>query len=292
MLKIVNLNNGEITTLNTEYNNKDAEYEWISDSKILVNYHNHWSIIDASGKVYAEASYEGKIHDAGWISSVEVKDLGDSVEGKIYYTQQILDDSFKPVCIKLFSMNVKTKEKSVLFENTKISIQTQKKGNTIIMDKYIDNKEISPGYFDRSFEALILNEKGETVKEVKMPKPENPIGFALSPDGSKAAYVELNNTKSSAKDTTLKNGFDNTKSPTEPTTLENAQVILSSNQNSLPDNTLKIIDTKTGEIKEILSCKGAQNLYWDSTGTKLYLNSGSQFSTNDKISTIVVDFDN
>lgn len=181
-IKILNLTNGEITDLKTEKINSDAEFIWISNNKILSNYFQDWKIIDISGKVYAEGSYNnGKYNDA-WISGTDIKDLGDSVEGKIYYSQW---ENGKEGT-KVLSMDVKSKEIKSIFYN-QYSLHAEKQGNTLLIDNYTNNGEKSPGVYNRTFGAYVIGENGEIKKDIKL--LEGCSKFILSPDGSKAAYA-------------------------------------------------------------------------------------------------------
>ncbi|MBZ9606999.1 hypothetical protein G9F73_004025 [Clostridium estertheticum] len=45
-VKLLNLSTGEITNVNTERLNSDAQFIWISKNKILANYFEKWAIID------------------------------------------------------------------------------------------------------------------------------------------------------------------------------------------------------------------------------------------------------
>jgi hypothetical protein len=230
-IKILNLSTGEVSKFNTEYNNHDVEYKWINNNKILANYHNKWSIIGIDSKVYAQGDYKKGEFDDAWISGTDIKDSGDTVEGKIYYTQW---ENGK-IGTTLLSIDVKTKEiKSILFN--KNSLHAEKQGKTIIMDNYTDNGEISPGVYNRSFGAYILDENGKILKDIKLPEC-NSGNFMLSPDGSKAAYAEGNAPKDASS--------------------------------------LKVIDTKTGEIKEVMKCSTISNICWDSSGTSLSFTSGN-----------------
>ncbi|EET88636.1 hypothetical protein CcarbDRAFT_0891 [Clostridium carboxidivorans P7] len=169
------------------------------------------------------------------------------------------------------------------------------------MDKFDNNGDAINGvYTNRTFGALILNESGKIIQNLKLPKGRISSGsftsdYILSPDGSKAAYIESNNE------------------------------INNNNNNEKSDVSVKVIDTKTGDIKEIvkassLNDKNEENDYitvkikdkdgnikekkikrvpcisnicWDSTGTALsftYGNSSDVINKNN-INTYVVTFD-
>ncbi|OAA90538.1 hypothetical protein [Clostridium ljungdahlii] len=304
-VKLLNLSTGQITDVNTEKLNSDAQFIWVSKDKILANYFNHWAVIDTTGKVYADGSYNGGEHDDAWISGVDdIKDLGSSVEGKFYYTQGKNGKEGVKVC----SMDVKTKEIKDIYTN-KYSLHADKKGKTIIMDNYNNNgKPVDGGavngivYVNRTFGALVMNESGKVLQDIKLPKGRISSGlptsdYILSPDGSKAAYVESNN--------------------------EISRQIGSDNKDL--DISIKVIDIKTGNIKEIVKAASLKdknqgnnyltikikdkngnikekkiarvpcisNICWDSTSTALSFTYGSSADpfNKDNINTYIVTFD-
>ncbi|WML33346.1 hypothetical protein [Clostridium sp. OS1-26] len=299
-VKLLNLSTGEITAVNTEKLNSDAEFIWVGNNKILANYFRKWAIIDTTGKVYADGSYKAGELDAAWISGTDdIKDLGNSVEGKFYYTQ---GENGKEG-VKLRTVDIKTKEINTIFSN-QYSLCADKKGKTIIIDNFNNNGEkSSDGVFvNRTFGALILNESGKTTQEIKLPKGITTKGslkseYILSPDGSKAAYIETAS-------------------------------CIGSNNNNNPDDSIKVIDTHSGAIKEIVKLSSLKdknapdnyaivkkakqdgsieerriivpqyfsNIRWDSTGTALSFTYGdSVFANNTStapINTYIVSFGN
>lgn len=301
-VKLLNLSTGEITTVNTEKLNSDAEFIWVSNNKILANYFRKWAIIDTTGKVYTDGSYKAGEMDNAWISGTDdIKDLGNSVEGKFYYTQH---ENGKEG-VKLCTVDVKTKEINTIFSN-QYSLHADKKGKTIIIDNFNNNGEASSDgvYVNRTFGALILNESGKTTQEIKLPKGRVTKGslksdYILSPDGSKAAYIE-----------------------------SASYIGSNNNNNNNPDDSIKVIDTHSGAIKEIVKLSSLKdknapdnyaivkkakqdgsieerriivpqyfsNIRWDSTGTALSFTCGdSVFANNTStapINTYIVSFDN
>lgn len=297
-VKLLNLSTGKITDLATEKINSDAQFIWVGNNKILVNYFNKWTIIDITGKVIEEASFNTNSATDSRISGVDdIKDLGTGLEGKIYYTQ---DEEGIEGC-KLLSMDIKTKEIKNIFSN-KQSLQADKKGSKIIMDNYDNNgdKNSEGKYVNRSFGAFILDESGKLLHNIKLPTGRVSANttltsitlgeqYILSPDGSKAVYVE---------------------------NLQNEE------NKSKPNDSIKVIDTKTGDIKEIIKAsaledKNAENDYeisqvkdengnvketkhynkhyisnicWDSTGKSLSFTYNHSVK-DDKIDTYVISFD-
>ena len=289
-IKLLNLSTGEITKVGTKISNCNAQFIWISKNKILVNYLQEWKIIDTTGKVYAKGSYNADKVDGAWISGVDdIKDLGTSVEGKFYYTQ----DKNGKEGVKICTVDVKTKEIKAIFSN-KYAGMADKKGKTIIIDNINNNGEISSDgvFLNRTFGALIMDESGKKLQDIKLPKGRCNNPYVLSPDGSKVAYVEF------------ANDIDTDHDPD-------------------PDPSIKIIDAKTGAIKEIVKSsslkdkdakidysifeskdkdgKGVQkkrplsraisNICWDSTSTALSFTYGNSSAGNSQINTYIVSLD-
>jgi len=275
-VKLLNLSTGEITNADTQKLNGNAEFIWVSNNKILINYLHKWEIIDTARKVYAKGSYNAGKFDGAWISGVDdIKDLGPSVEGKFYYTQ----DKNGKQGVKLCTVDVVTKKIKTIFSN-KNSLNADKKGKTIVIDNYINN-----------FGAIIMDETGKQLQDIKGRYTDD---YVLSPDGSKVAYIECTNSIS----TTPYLSHD-------------------------PDQYLKIINVKTGAVKEIVNSstlkdKGAKiyytilkltdkdgkevekkvpvrvgisNICWDSASSALSFTYGDSGAGNIKIDTYIVSLD-
>lgn len=288
-VKLLNLKTGEITDLVTEKLNSDAEFKWVSSNKIIANYFGNWEIIDTTGKVYAQDSYNASIKECPWLAGVDdIKDLGDSVEGKFYYTQDYTENKDGSIGIKIKTFDVKTKEIKPIY-SSKNSLHADKKGEIICMDNYYNNGDISADgiYENRTFGNLIIDTEGNLVKEIKLPKGIIASDYVLSPDGGKAVYVESD------------------------------RPIISSGV--APERVLKVIDTKTGIIKEIIKVSSLEdenrgnsslgtivkkdniyksstmsNICWNSTGTAVSFTYGDSLtdSNQDAVDTYIVSFDN
>jgi len=289
-VKLLNLSTGEVTNVNTEKLNSDAQFIWVSNNKILANYFQKWEIINTTGKVYAQGSYNAGKFDDAWISGVDdIKDLGTSVQGKFYYTQ----DKNGKEGVKLCTVDIKTTEIKTIFSN-QYSRTADKKGKTIIIDNFNNNGgQSSDGVFlNRTFGAIIMDESGKQLQDIHLPKGRYNNDYVLSPDGSKAAYVEFADHIGTTKAVS-------------------------------PDRSIKIIDAKTGAVKEIVNSstlkdKGAKidynifksidkngkvtekkipvivslsNICWDSTSSALSFTYGDSLSGNSQINTYIVSLD-
>lgn len=273
-LKVLNLFTGKVNTLIPDHSN--GEFKWISNDKVWASFFTGWQIIGVDGKVYASGDYDVTGNIGAWTVGQDIKDLGNTVEGTIYYTKE----ENKPVNISLKSMDIKTKEIKSLFYSTN-SLHASKQGTTIAMDHHIDHGEISPGIYNRTFETIILDSNGQIKRNIPTNNYTFSDNFILSPDGTKAAYIDQDN----SKNTTPNTAFD----------LNNIQ------------STLKIIDIKTGSSKEIIKCPYISNIIWSNSGNSLSFLSGRPFITekstdgkgtikisstrNENISSYVITFD-
>lgn len=265
-LKVLNLFTGQVTTLIPDHSN--GEFKWISNDKVWASFFTGWQIIGVDGKVYASGDYDVPGNVGAWTVGSDINDLGNTVEGKIYYTKE----EIKPTSISLKSMDIKTKEIKSLFHSDN-SLNAVKQGNTIVMDKFVDHGEISPGVYNRTFGEIILDSNGNVIRNIDSPYYSGPNNFILSPDGSKVAYIE----------------YDNAKKLTPPNNTDSNANKATTDANNVPC-TLKIIDIKTGATKEIIKCPYISNITWNDTGDSLSFTSGRPYivniSKNDKGMTI------
>ena len=280
-VKILNLKTAQISQLDTEKINSDAQFKWISNDKIIENYFDKWKIVDINGNIYASGSYQTTSKDQTvWLSGVDdLKDSGDAVEGKFYYSQDCTQYKNGPIGIKINSYDISSNKIKTIY-TSECSNSSEKKGKIITMDNYYNNGEASAnGVFEnRTFGSLIIDVEGNLIQEIKLPKGRISSNCVLSPDGSKAVYVEGD-------------------APINCTTKEQGIII-------------KYIDIKTGEINEIIktaSLKEAsldssnekmnqtfliKNICWNSTGTAVSFTYQSSLVDNNPINTYIINFDN
>ncbi|MDS0527789.1 hypothetical protein NNC19_19030 [Clostridium sp. SHJSY1] len=300
-IKVLNLSTGEITDIKTEKVNSFAEFKWVGNNKILENYcSGKWRIADISGKVYIEGNYNSDYSELVRIAGVDdIKDLGDNVEGRFYYTQDVNGTNGGRAETKICSIDIKTKVVKAIYTN-KNSLGGSKKGKTIVIDNFNDNGKAVDGVFlNRTFGEIIMDESGKIIRNIDLPKGIQNSEFILSPDGTKAAYLEYPNE--------IKPIGDSSKS----------------DNNGNTDICLKVIDIKTGDIKEIVKSsslkdendeveyrnikrpsldesekdgkiqvkKGIENICWSSKGKELSFTYGNSSKNNTKINSFIVSFD-
>lgn len=237
-LKVLNLFTGEVTTLIPDHSN--GQFKWISNDKVWASFFTGWQIIGVDGKIYASGDYPVKGNDAAWAVGCDINDLGNTIDGKIYYGI----DRVKPLNLSIESMDIKTKEKKAIF-NTNDSLQASKQGDTIALDHSGKQVEISPGIYNSSSEIIILNSNGNIQKTTSFDGYVPLTNFFLSPDGSKAAYIDYDSSKH-----------------LEP--------------NADPRNTnatLKIMDIKTGTSQDIIKSPYITNVIWSDSDDSLSFNS-------------------
>ncbi|MBD7910837.1 MULTISPECIES: hypothetical protein [Clostridium] len=276
-IKALDLFTGEITDVDTEMANGNAELRWLSGNYILVNYLNKWAIINLDGEVNIEGNYENNSGYARLTGVDDIKNSGDNISGKFYYTQIDNEKNTAKIC----SIDIITRNTKMIYKNDMI-FYADKKGKNIIADYYKNNgKKSSNGvYLNRSFGLNIIDDSGEITKSIDLPMGRMSTSYVLSPDGSKAVYVEG------------PNGIN----------LGNKD----------KDFAVKVVDIKTGEIKEIIKDSGLidkntgytgktsektvfgniSNINWDDSSRSFSFTYGSSNTGDYKISTYIVTLDN
>lgn len=247
--KLLDLSTGEITDVLTEKENTAGQFKWISNNKILEYNCLRWQIVDLEGKIYASANCSDEnIYDS-WviIGSDDIIDSGDSVEGKLYYTQNNTENNK----IKVGTIDVKTGERKIV-NSIEQGIKAYKKGKTIMVEKCSSTEQASDGSNSGfSYSILSMDEGGKILQEIKIPKDRKSSGYQLSPDGTKLAYLEFD----------VELGF----------------------QEKYPNESLKVVNTISGKVEKIVKVsdlsegnegnipvdKEISSICWDSTGTKL-----------------------
>ncbi|MDT8717405.1 hypothetical protein IAI10_12110 [Clostridium sp. 19966] len=285
-LKLLNLATGEITDVKTENDNKDAEFKWINNNAIMANYFDKWEIIDTTGKLLDQASYENNKYAYPSISGLDnIKQTDDGFEGRLYYTSSIRGTAES----KLMSMDIKSKKIKTILPASDKYFHADEKSDTIIMDTTNNNGPAnSKGVFEnRTFGAQVLDTTGKVLRNIELPKgriddsKDLPKEYTLSPDGSKAVYIEKN------------------------TDIGDASVYKKKGVEAV----LKVIDTKTGEVKNIVSAEDIEkqiqlredqrpiltgdysyfdNLIWSSDSNSLSFN----YELGNKVNSYIVSFDN
>lgn len=248
-LKVLDLSTGKVNTLIPDHSN--GEFKWISNDKIWASFFTGWQIIGLDGKIYASGDYPVTGNDGAFIVGADIKDLGDSVDGKIYYSIS----KTNPLTLSLQSMDINTKETKDLF-STKNSLNASKQGNTIVMSNSADHGETSPGIYNRTYSEIILDSTGKLIRNIALPSYDQ-YNFILSPDGSMGAYVQSDNVKP--------NNVDSNAKAATNTDINNTTC------------TLKIFDIKTGSSKEIIKCPYISNVIWNSKGDSLSFTSGRAY---------------
>jgi hypothetical protein len=221
-IKLLNLSSGEISDLVTDKKNHEAEFKWISADKLMVNYYDKWQIINLSSEVLLEGTYNNDKSSTIHLSGVQgIKDLENGLEGKFYFTNQSVLNQDGSIGIIIYSYDIKTNEVKQVY-SSKNSITADQIGDLIVMDTYNNNgaKSTDGIYHNRTFGNTIIDLDGKLIKDINLPKGRIMTNSVVSPDGTKAVYIEST-------------------APTDSDGKENEIVI-------------KLIDIETGEITEVI----------------------------------------
>lgn len=272
-VKLLDLENESISELPTEKINSDAEFIWISNEKLLINYCNHWAVTDLSGNVYEKGDFGfDKEYTSATVAGVDdLIDKGNKVEGQLYY----YEDTSGVVGSRIFSIDISSKQKKLFYESKnpddEFSYEAYKKGNIIMIDNSKNNgKPNEEGIcVNRTFGGIIMNTNGKKLYDFQLDKGRYHGEFSLSPDGKKVVYVESDN-------------------------------IVQEISNMKEKTYVKMLDTSTGKMTEVFNVaveEGSKriqisNLVWDKTGHSLlftcnYIDANSKEKTN----TYIISFD-
>lgn len=228
---ILDLETGEIIEdFDKVVNNCSAEYKWMSNDLIFVDYGGEWNILDMKGKRIKKGmfSFNNSANDFTTLIDVSELDVTDGeVNGCFYYTKDFMGNDGN-LGENLFSMDVNTCEEKLVcgFEH---SMNYTKAGNIIALDDFDNNGQAENGiYVNRTFGFKIVNKQGELLQNVSLPKGRNFEGLTLSPNGEKCAFIE--------EDDFIGQGVK----------MEDVSTL---------SNSVKVMDVKTGEMKEIVQLK-------------------------------------
>lgn len=228
---ILDLETGEIIEdFDKVVNNCSADYKWMSNDLIFVDYGGEWNILDMKGKRIKKGMFSFNNSSNNFTRLVDVSELDvtdGEVNGFFYYTKDFMGNDGN-LGQNLFSMDVNTCEEKLVcgFEH---SMNYTKAGNIIALDDFDNNGQAENGiYVNRTFGFKIVNKQGELLQNVSLPKGRNFEGLTLSPNGEKCAFIE--------EDDFIGQGVK----------MEDVSTL---------SNSVKVMDVKTGEMKEIVQLK-------------------------------------
>lgn len=189
VVKILNLQTGELTPLKTLDMNSDDQYFWIDDNKILERggYTNGWQIVDVNGKVYKAGSLGNKndrgsssFYDYGEIADFDLKVSGNDISGCFYLSTQITPNVEST---KIQKYDITTGQLTPVLKSDK----------AVNFTKFYDNKFITTFVSDKNDRfkdtLQILNPDFSIYKEI----PCNQMLYSLkainaSPDHTKLYF--------------------------------------------------------------------------------------------------------
>ena len=287
-LKLLNLSTGEFVDLVTEGERYAIEYRWISNNKIIGNYRDSWKVFDIDGKVYQEGNYAAKEVCPLLVGVDNLKDLGDSVEGKFYYSQLKAQE----VGGELNTLDVNTKELKTIYSSC-IPFYADKKGETIILSSCSYKNALTTG-----FGVIIIDESGNVIKEInlyegKEESAKYASNYVLSPDGSKAAYIQSDALPSSSDmSPELSVNVLDIKTGTKKQIVNLSSLNDNSARNSYSiieenDKDGNAVKKKTPEVDRI------SNICWNNSGAALSFTFGDSYTNGSEfgIDTYIVSFD-
>lgn len=229
--EILDLETGDvIEDFDKVINNCSADYKWMSNDLIFVDYGGEWNILDMKGKRIKKGMLSFNNSASDFTTLIDVSELhvtDGEVNGSFYYTKDFMGNDGS-LGENLFSMDVNTCEEKLVC-GFKHSMNYIKAGNIIAFDDFDNNGQAENGiYVNRTFGFKIVNKQGELLQNVSLPKGRNFQGLTLSPTGEKCAFIE--------EDSCID---------------ENGGI----KERKTINNTVKVMDIKTGEIKDVVQLK-------------------------------------
>lgn len=232
-VKLINLQTGEVKSLSTKYKNKETNYSWVDNDKLLMFYPNEndsWVIQNLAGKEIKSGKYKEPANDYhSWnVFNLNTTAKDNNLKGA--FTIQQFDPSIAGVTTKstYFAIDSNTGAQKQLYRSNGFSTYTVQNNVLLAGDDTDKQDQTKLLWFDQAG-----NKKGETTVDGLVFVDRT----AISKDGTKAAFL-MN--KVNSKDFSI---------------------------NVLDFNTGKV--NKVYEGNSIFVGNGVDNLSWNADGTKL-----------------------
>ncbi|HCW52317.1 MAG TPA: hypothetical protein DG753_00940 [Clostridium sp.] len=140
---ILDLKTGEILEeFDKTINNCSADYRWISDDKIFVNYGGEWDILNKEGKSLKRGYFNFDNCYSSYASLTginDIKDLGDECNGKLYYTKDFMGSDGN-LGINIYSTDINSSKEELICKYEH-SFESDKKGKNIAINSFYNNGE-------------------------------------------------------------------------------------------------------------------------------------------------------
>lgn len=192
---ILDLTTGEIIEdFDKTVDNCSADYRWISDDKIFVNYGGQWNILNKNGKSLKQGYFDFANCDSSYVQITgidDIKDLGDDCDGKFYYTKDFMG-SDSSLGINIYSMDINSLKEEFIYK-CEDSFESYKKGKNIGMECFFNNGQANENgiYEHRTFGYKIVNEEGKELQKIELPEGRVTSMLKMSPKGTKGAFMDV-----------------------------------------------------------------------------------------------------
>lgn len=174
-------------------NNCSADYRWISDDKIFVNYGGEWGILNKDGKSLKRGYFNFDNCYSSYVQITgidDIKDLGDDCDGKFYYTKDFMG-SDRNVGINIYSMDINSLKEEFIYK-CEDSFESDKKGKNIVMECCFNNGQANEDgvYEHRTFGYKIVDEEGKEIQKIELSEGRFTNLIKMSPHGTKAVFKD------------------------------------------------------------------------------------------------------
>lgn len=193
-LDILDLTTGDvIEEFDKVVNNCSADYRWISDDKIFVNYGGEWDILNKEGKVFKKGYFNFDNCNNSYVNITgidDINDLGDDCDGKFYYTKDFMGSSGS-LGINIYSMDINSLKEEFVCK-CEDSNESDKKGKNIAVDSFYNNGEANEDgvYEHRTFGFSVLDSEGNVIQKVELPEGRFTNLVKMSPHGTKGVFID------------------------------------------------------------------------------------------------------
>lgn len=250
-MMLLNLSTGAITGLNTKYKNKDAEYQWIDNDRIIANYpfEGSWDILDLNGNVLKTGPVTDMAEEFMSLCGTDIKAVGNELSGVVYFK---IDKTVKKgdklgTVSDIVTVDINTKEQKSIKKIDAYVLFARSNGVNLL-------KEYS-STFGLPAKLQWLDETDTLKKEYLIDHnvtlgPGTFTQSSVSPDGKMIALATHKN---------------------ESVQIRKADGAM--DQKGVWAADLTLLDLNTGSTKEVLNCGSIENISWNKDGNTICFSS-------------------
>ncbi len=258
-IKLLNLSTGSISELKTKYKNKDAEYQWIENNKIVANYpfEGVWEIVDINGNIVKSGPVTSTPKECTYFSGTDIKSTGNDISGRIYFR---LDKTVKNgTNTQIVTVDINTKEVKTLIKVNDYCNFAHSKGINMLL--------LFPQGGSPNATLQWLDDSGIVKNEFPI-DPSTDIyngvlsRISVSPNGKIAALPSH---------TSQFTGSVNKVKPEAGT--NEPELVEDKLKKIVWTGKLTLLDLESGKTRDVINCGSVQNISWSSDGNTICFSS-------------------